>query len=143
VIDEEGSWYLLGRADDTLKVAGKRIGPSEIEAVLIQYPGILAAAAIGIPDAVKGQSIICFCVRSSNADVAADQLIDHVEAALGGSYRPRAIMFVDELPCTRNGKVMRRLIRSAFLGQATGDTSTLENAGSLLPIRSLGAPFFN
>jgi acetyl-CoA synthetase len=137
-IDADGYWYIWGRSDDTIKVAGKRIGPAEIESILVEHSGVSAAAAIGIPDPVKGQTIVCFCVTSPGATSDETALSDRVVDGLGKSVRPQSIKFVTDLPRTRNGKVMRRLIRAAFLGEDEGDISALENAQSLPPIRALG-----
>jgi acetyl-CoA synthetase len=137
-IDADGYWYIWGRSDDTIKVAGKRIGPAEIESILVEHSGVSAAAAIGIPDPVRGQAIVCFCVTSPGESSDETVLSDRVVDALGRSVRPQSIKFVNDLPRTRNGKVMRRLIRAAFLGEDEGDISALENAQSLPPIRALG-----
>jgi acetyl-CoA synthetase len=137
-VDHDGSWYVLGRSDDTIKVAGKRIAPAEIESVLSRHPAVASAAAIGVPDPMRGQSIVCFCVKRPESDVEQQALSDLVVEALGRSARPRAIRFVGDLPRTRNGKVMRRLVRAAFLGEDVGDTSALENPDALRAIRDLG-----
>ncbi len=140
-IDADGYWYIWGRSDDTIKVAGKRIGPAEIESILVEHSGVSAAAAIGIPDPVRGQAIVCFCVTSAEGPSDDTALSDRVVDALGKSVRPQSIKFVNDLPRTRNGKVMRRLIRAAFLGEDEGDISALENSQSLPPIRALGIPY--
>jgi len=129
-IDEDGLWYILGRSDDTIKIAGKRLGPAEVESVLVEHPGVLESAAIGVPDAAKGQALVCFCVlRPGHApgDGLAEELKALVANRLGKPMRPHAIEFVRDLPKTRNAKVMRRVIRSAYLGEAPGDLSSLEN----------------
>jgi len=138
-IAEDGSWYIHGRSDDTIKVAGKRIGPAEIESVLTTHPAVSSAAVIGVPDAMKGQSIVCFCVARAGMPADEHTLSELVVAALGRSVRPQAVRFVAELPRTRNGKVMRRLIRAAYLGEAEGDLSALENPSSVAAIRDLGS----
>lgn len=129
-IDEDGLWYILGRSDDTIKVAGKRLGPAEVESVLVEHPAVVEAAAIGVPDEAKGQALVCFCVlKSSNSGSPqlADDLMSLVATRLGKPLRPKTIEFVADLPKTRNAKVMRRVIRSAYLGEAPGDLSSLEN----------------
>ena len=138
-VDTQGFWYITGRSDDTIKVAGKRVGPAEVESLLVQHPGVVEAAVIGIPDELKGQAIVCFCVTST--DIREESLTDLVVGAFGRSLRPLAINYVEELPRTRNGKVMRRVIRAAFLGEEEGDTSALENPNSVPPIRTLGIPY--
>ncbi len=129
-IDEDGLWYILGRSDDTIKIAGKRVGPAEVESVLVDHPAVVEAAAIGVPDELKGQALVCFCVlRSSAAPGAAlvDELKALVADRLGKPLRPERIEFVADLPKTRNAKVMRRVLRAAYLGQPLGDISALEN----------------
>ena len=139
-IDEDGLWYILGRSDDTIKIAGKRLGPAEVESVLVEHPAVVESAAIGVPDAAKGQALVCFCVlRPGHAasDALADDLKALVVSHLGKPLRPHAIEFVQDLPKTRNAKVMRRVIRSAYLDDAPGDLSALENPQALDEIRKL------
>ena len=129
-IDDDGLWYILGRSDDTIKIAGKRLGPAEVESVLVEDPDVIEAAAIGVPDPLKGQALVCFCVLRSGQD-GAPAIVDRLKALvaerLGKPLRPEAIEFVKDLPKTRNAKVMRRVIRAAYLGDAPGDLSSLEN----------------
>jgi acetyl-CoA synthetase len=129
-IDEDGLWYILGRSDDTIKVAGKRLGPAEVESVLVEHAAVTEAAAIGVPDADKGQALVCFCVlRPGHAagPALATELTALIGTRLGKPLRPKAIEFVHDLPKTRNAKVMRRVIRSVYLGEPAGDLSSLEN----------------
>jgi acetyl-CoA synthetase len=137
-IDQDGLWYIVGRSDDTIKVAGKRVGPAEIESVLVDHPAVSEAAAIGIPDPIRGEAVICFCVlkpgREAGASLA-EELKEKVTLSLGKPLAPKSVRFIADLPKTRNAKVMRRLIRAAFLGQETGDLSALENPSSLEGIR--------
>jgi acetyl-CoA synthetase len=136
-IDDDGLWYILGRSDDTIKIAGKRLGPAEVESVLVEDPAVIEAAAIGIPDPLKGQSLVCFCVLRSGHDdtpATADRLKALVAERLGKPLRPEAIEFVKDLPKTRNAKVMRRVIRAAYLGDAPGDLSSLENPQAVAEI---------
>jgi acetyl-CoA synthetase len=133
-IDDDGMWYILGRSDDTLKVAGKRLGPAEIESVLVGHPAVVEAAAIAVPDEVKGNEVVCFCVLQpevEGSDALRQELVGRVAAELGKPLRPREIKFVRDLPKTRNAKVMRRMIRSAYLDQDPGDTSSLENPAAV------------
>jgi acetyl-CoA synthetase len=139
-IDDDGLWYILGRSDDTIKIAGKRLGPAEVESVLVDDPAVLEAAAIGVPDEIKGQALVCFVVlRPGHApdNELTTRLTTLVIDRLGKPLKPKAIEFVRDLPKTRNAKVMRRLIRSAYLGDAPGDLSSLENPQAVDDIRAV------
>jgi acetyl-CoA synthetase len=139
-IDDDGLWYILGRSDDTIKIAGKRLGPAEVESVLVDDPAVLEAAAIGVPDEMKGQALVCFCVlRPGHAPTAAltTRLTSLVIDRLGKPLRPKAVEFIRDLPKTRNAKVMRRVIRAAYLGDEAGDLSSLENPQAVEDIRAL------
>jgi acetyl-CoA synthetase len=127
---EDGLWYIFGRSDDTLKIAGKRVGPAEIESVLVAHPMVKEAAAIGAPDEIKGEKLICFCVLSGDGQAGPaleQELKDRVKHAMGNALKPDAVRFVHELPKTRNGKVMRRVIRALYAGQDPGDLSALDD----------------
>lgn len=143
--DADGCWYIHGRSDDTLKVAGKRVGPAEVESVLVAHKHITEAAVIGVPDEVKGTSLIAFCVRNTNepdereADALAVELRELVGRELGKPLRPSRVLFVTTLPRTRNAKVMRRVIRAAYLGEDAGDLSALENPHAVAEVRASGA----
>ncbi len=141
-IDGDGLWYILGRSDDTIKVAGKRVGPAEIESILVEHPAVNEAAAVAVPHEVKGSEVICFCVLNPG-HAAGDALVEELRAsvahAMGKPLAPRAVHFVHDIPKTRNGKIMRRIVRSAWLGQDPGDTSSLVNPASVDEIRALGA----
>jgi acetyl-CoA synthetase len=132
-VDADGFWYLLGRSDDTIKVAGKRLGPAEVESVLVADPRVVEAAAIGVPDDVKGEALVCFVVLHEGEDPgpAADALRDVVSHALGRAMAPRAVHVVDALPKTRNGKILRRVARASYLGGAPGDLSSIEDVSVL------------
>lgn len=134
---DEAAWYIFGRSDDTLKIAGKRVGPAEIESVLVAHPLVKEAAAIGAPDATKGEKLICFCVLvpGVNGDAALEQqLKDFVRQAMGNALKPQTVRFVEDLPKTRNGKIMRRVIRAVYTGDDAGDLSGLDEASrALLP----------
>jgi acetyl-CoA synthetase len=137
-VDTDGQWYILGRSDDTIKVAGKRLGPAEVESILVSHPAIVEAAAIGVPDELKGNAVVVFCVLGANSEPAPfleQELVELVVSSLGKPLTPRQIYFVSDLPKTRNAKVMRRMIRAAFLGQDPGDTSSLLNPESLTEIQ--------
>jgi acetyl-CoA synthetase len=137
-IDNDGLWYILGRSDDTIKIAGKRVGPAEVESVLVAHSHVSEAAAIGVPDSIKGEALVCFCVlkKDANGDVAlAAELKENVARDLGKALAPRDVVFVADIPKTRNAKVMRRIVRAAYLGEKLGDTSALENPASLDEIK--------
>jgi acetyl-CoA synthetase len=140
--DADGYWYIHGRSDDTLKVAGKRIGPAEVEACAVAHPAVAAAAAIGVPDELKGEAIVVLCVPRPgvtwDGSVAA-AVIGLVVRELGKPVRPRAVVAVPSLPHTRSGKVMRRIARAAWLGLDPGDTSALENPAAVDAIRAAAA----
>ncbi|HEX7231521.1 MAG TPA: AMP-binding protein [Candidatus Binatia bacterium] len=129
-IDEDGLWYILGRSDDTIKVAGKRVGPAEIESILVDHPAVSEAAAIAVPDPLRGEAVICFCVLTPGEygdEALAQELKEKIGRSLGKPLKPEAIKFVGDLPKTRNAKIMRRVIRAAYLGEEMGDLSALEN----------------
>ena len=137
-IDQDGLWYIVGRSDDTIKVAGKRVGPAEIESVLVDHPAVSEAAAIGVADPLRGEAIVCFCVLKSGHDASpslAEELKEKVALSLGKPLKPGAVKFVADLPKTRNAKVMRRVIRAAYMNQDCGDLSALENPEAVEEIR--------
>ncbi len=141
IVDDDGQWYILGRSDDTIKVAGKRVGPAEIESILVANPGVIEAAAIGVPDQIKGSRVVVFCVIAQQATPTEDfavELQDLVSSHLGKPLKPSKILFVDDLPKTRNAKVMRRMVRAAYLGLDPGDTTSLVNPDSLAGIKPEG-----
>lgn len=131
-------WYLHGRSDDTIKIAGKRTGPAEVEAVLIGTGLVADAAVVAVPDAITGSALACACVlMTKDGDLAATRksLSDAVAAELGPSYRPRHLFFAADLPRTRNQKIMRRVVRAVLTGIPPGDLSSLANPESLEDIR--------
>ncbi|MEJ7752616.1 MAG: AMP-binding protein, partial [Candidatus Limnocylindrales bacterium] len=141
VVDEDGYWFIQGRSDDTLKVAGKRVGPAEVESATTGHPSVLEAAAIGIPHEVKGEAIVVFCVlRRGEADDEAlrTAVSARVVEQLGKALKPEVIVVVPQLPKTRSGKVMRRVARAAYLGTDPGDLSALEEPLVLEAIREIG-----
>jgi len=138
-IDEDGLWYILGRSDDTIKVAGKRLGPAEVEALLNAHAAVRESAAIGVPHPIKGETVVAFCVL--NPGHSADEDLRHtlestLTGELGKPLKPEAILFTMALSKTRNAKVMRRVIRAAYLGKNPGDTSSLEDPSTLDAIRN-------
>ncbi|TMA13120.1 MAG: AMP-dependent synthetase [Deltaproteobacteria bacterium] len=137
-VDEDGLWYILGRSDDTIKIAGKRLGPAEVESVLVGHPAVSEAAAIGVPDPIKGEALVCFCVlkpASAASEKLREELRARVAEQLGKPLKPEVLKFLDDLPKTRNAKIMRRIIRAAYLNQEPGDLSALENPHSVDAVR--------
>jgi acetyl-CoA synthetase len=134
--DADGHWFILGRSDDTLKIAGKRVGPAEIESLLVSHPSVAEAAVIGVPDDLKGTAMIAFCVlKKEKTDTLEEELKAVVAQAQGKPLQPSRIFFVEALPKTRNAKVMRRVIRAAYLNEDAGDLSALENPNAVDEIR--------
>jgi acetyl-CoA synthetase len=139
-VDDDGLWYILGRSDDTIKIAGKRLGPAEVESILVAHPQVSEAAAVGVPDPIKGEALVCFCVLKKGADAGIDlasALKNKVATELGKALMPKDVLFVADIPKTRNAKVMRRIVRAAYIGEKLGDTSALENPASLEEIRRI------
>lgn len=136
--DEDGQWWILGRSDDTVNVGGKRVGPAEFESVLVAHESVVEAAAVGVPHPLKGSEVICFCMLIDGAepsDDLADELAQRCGEFLGRPLRPGRVHFVPDLPRTRNAKVMRRIVRTAYLSEDPGDTSSLVNPESIDAIR--------
>jgi acetyl-CoA synthetase len=140
LLDDTGDWFIFGRADDTMKIAGRRVGPGEIEAALIEHPAVSEAAAVGVPDDLKGTDVVCFVVLHRGfADTAElrEELSRTVVAALGKVDRPKAVLFVNDLPKTRSAKILRRLIQRRYLGEPDlGDMSSVANPEALDAIRN-------
>jgi acetyl-CoA synthetase len=139
--DSEGHWYLLGRSDDTLKIAGKRLGPAEVEAVSGQCEGVKESAAVGVPHPTKGETPVLFVVLLPGHEPSPElgrEIANKVAEALGKPLRPQEIYFVPDLPRTRNAKIMRRVLRAVHLGQEPGDLSGLENPAALTQIPRVG-----
>jgi acetyl-CoA synthetase len=137
-VDADGQWYILGRSDDTIKVAGKRLGPAEVESILVGHPDVVEAAVIGVPDEVKGSAVVALVVPVKGpapSNELRSELQRLVAEAMGKPLAPREVLFVDDLPKTRNAKVMRRVIRAAYLGQDPGDISSLVNPEAVAQIR--------
>ena len=134
--DKDGHWYLHGRSDDTIKVSGKRIGPSELESVVVKSGKVKEVAAVGIPDESKGSKIILSIVPLDEKDgLKADFFADLIIKDLGKSFKPDKIIFVKDLPKTRNMKIMRRVIKSCLTNEDPGDVSTLLNPESVEEIK--------
>jgi acetyl-CoA synthetase len=130
-VDEDGYWYLHGRSDDTLNIAGKRIGPAELESAAVSHPGIAEAAAVGVPHEVKGEVAWIFCVRSPDTDAVEQDVAAKVAEVLGKAFTPERIVFVGSLPKTRSAKIVRRAVRAKVLGKDPGDLSSVENPEAL------------
>jgi acetyl-CoA synthetase len=130
-VDEDGYWFLHGRSDDTLNIAGKRIGPAELESAAVNHPAVAEAAAIGVPHEVKGEVPWLFAVLRPGEEASEDEVARAVTDELGKSFRPERIVFVSALPRTRSAKIVRRAVRAKALGEDPGDLSTLENPESL------------
>jgi acetyl-CoA synthetase len=138
--DADGCWFLLGRSDDTLKVAGKRTGPAEIEELLIATQLVSEVAVVGVPDPVKGTAVVCAVIAAPEklADASlASKLSDAVVAGLGSAFRPKRILFVKDLPRTRNMKILRRVVRAVLTGTPAGDLSSLLNPEAVEALRRL------
>ncbi len=137
-IDADGDWFLHGRSDDTIKVAGKRLGPAEVESILAGHEAVAESAAIGIPHSVKGEAILCFVVTRPGHEPGGSlraELCARVAEALGKSFLPEGVRFVADLPKTRSGKILRRVIQRVATGQEPGDLSTIENLAAIEAIR--------
>lgn len=134
IVDKDGFWFLQGRADDTIKVSGRRTGPGEIEAALLRHPTCAEAATIGVPHEIKGETIVCFVVLKSESkelEKLEKELIALVGEVLGKTLRPEKIIFVPSLPKTRSAKIVRRALKAKYLGKDLGDLSSVENPQAL------------
>ncbi len=132
-VDADGCFFLLGRADETFNVAGRKVGPAEVEACLTEHAAVSEAAVIGVPDEITGERVVAFVVLKPAARLGnvSEELAAHVARRMGAAFRPRDVRAVAELPKTQSGKVVRRLMRQAYLGEPLGDTSTVENPAAL------------
>jgi acetyl-CoA synthetase len=137
---EDDAWYILGRSDDTIKVAGKRVGPAEVESAAVAHPSVAEAAAIGVPHEVKGEVLVLLCVLrpdQSPSEPLRQEIRDLVARHLGKSLKPDEVRFVAELPRTRSAKILRRVAKGAYLGKSDlGDLSTLENPSAIEAVRN-------
>ncbi|HEY7132695.1 MAG TPA: AMP-binding protein [Candidatus Limnocylindrales bacterium] len=141
IVDRDGHWSIRGRSDDTLKVAGKRVGPAEVEAAATAHPAVVEAAAIGVPHAIKGETIVVVCTirRGETDDDELRRAISRrVVDDLGKTLKPEAVVVVPALPKTRSGKIMRRVVRAAWLGLDPGDLSALDDPATIEAIRRAG-----
>ena len=136
--DEDGFWFLHGRADDTLNVAGRKVGPAEIEGVLIDHDAVNQAVAVGVDDETTGTAVVAYVVLEPEADPG-DDLREELRALVGEEhgkpFRPREILFVEEFPKTQSGKIIRRAVASVYEGEDPGDLSSMENPEALEALR--------
>jgi acetyl-CoA synthetase len=137
--DEHGNFWIMGRVDDVLNVAGHRLSTMEIESALVSHPAVAEAAVVGRPDDLKGQAISCFVTLETGRDPSEalkKELREHVAREIGALARPDDLRFTEALPKTRSGKIMRRLLRDIAAGkESTGDTTTLEDFTVLARLR--------
>ena len=127
-VDEDGYFWLLGRVDDVMNVSGHRISTTEVESALVSHLGVAEAAVVGVTDATTGQAIIAYVITRGGAEVGIDELRDHVTGEIGSLAKPKTIYLTPDLPKTRSGKIMRRLLRDVAEGRNLGDTTTLADA---------------
>lgn len=141
--DDKGFFYVLGRSDDTIKLAGKRLGPAEVEKIVLEMPQFTEAAAVGVEDSLKGARLIVLVIVDPKAKEDAEQLKkmikDRVEENIGKPFRPSEVFMVKMLPKTRSTKVMRRVIRNVYTGSPLGDLSALDNPAALEELKSVFA----
>lgn len=132
--DDDGFWFLHGRADDALNVAGRKVGPAEIEGALIEHEAVNQAAAVGVPDDTTGTAVVTYVVLEPGYEESEDlkeELRGKVGEEHGKPFRPREVLFVDEFPKTQSGKIIRRAIQATYTGEDLGDMSSIENPESM------------
>jgi acetyl-CoA synthetase len=137
-VDDEGYFWLLGRVDDVMNVSGHRISTTEVESALVDHPKVAEAAVVGGTDEVTGQAIIAYVTVKGGVDTnkeLGEELRQHVAKKIGPTARPKTVIFTDELPKTRSGKIMRRLLRDVAEGRQLGDTTTLADPNVVEEIR--------
>ena len=137
--DADGFWFLHGRADDVLNVAGRKVGPAEVEGALIDHEAVNAAAVIGAPDDTTGTAVVAYVILEdgyAEGDALREELYAQVGEELGKPFRPREVLVVDEFPVTQSGKIVRRIIQSVYRGEEVGDLSSIENPGAIDEIES-------
>jgi acetyl-CoA synthetase len=138
-LDDDGYLWLLGRVDDVMNVSGHRISTTEVESALVAHPSVAEAAVVGANDATTGQAIIAYVTLRGGADVTENDLRNHVAHEIGAIAKPKQIFFTPELPKTRSGKIMRRLLRDVAEGRNLGDTTTLADASVVLDLQKKAA----
>jgi acetyl-CoA synthetase len=140
-VDQDGFWFLQGRSDDTLKIGGKRLGPAEVESVLVGHPAVAESGVIGVPHEVKGEAVVCFVVLKPGhaaSEALRAELAERVAQAMGKALKPERVLFTRDLPRTRSAKIMRRVIRATYLGREPGDLSSLENPDAVTAVTEAG-----
>jgi acetyl-CoA synthetase len=138
-MDEDGFWFLHGRADDVLNVAGRKVGPAEVEGALIDHPAVNQAAAVGADDETTGTAVVAYVILEDGTEESEDlraELREQVGEELGKPFRPREILFVEAFPKTQSGKIIRRAVEAAYRGEEFGDLSSMENPEALERLQS-------
>lgn len=130
-VDQDGHWFLHGRADESMNVAGRKVGPAEVEEAMMQHEGVAEAAVIGVPDELKGEAIVGYAVAKPGVSLDPAAICATVVEVMGPTFRPREILLVAELPKTQSGKIVRRLMRQKYIGEPLGDLSTVANPWAL------------
>jgi acetyl-CoA synthetase len=141
-LDDDGYLWFLGRVDDVMNVSGHRISTTEVESALVDHPAVAEAAVVGANDAVTGQAIMAYVIARGThtaSDELGEEVRQHVAKKLGAIARPKTVIFTDELPKTRSGKIMRRLLRDVAEGRALGDTTTLADPNVVEEIKRRAA----
>jgi acetyl-CoA synthetase len=132
--DADGFWFLHGRADDALNVAGRKVGPAEVEGAAMEHDAVNQAAAVGVPDDTTGTAVVLYVIAEEGAtetDDLREAIREMVGEELGKPFRPREVLFVDELPMTQSGKIVRRAVQATYTGEELGDMSSIENPGAV------------
>ncbi|MBR9991386.1 MAG: AMP-binding protein, partial [Gemmatimonadetes bacterium] len=135
-LDDEGYLWLLGRVDDVMNISGHRISTTEVESALVSHPAVAEAAVVGATDATTGQAIIAYVILRGGEDVDEEVLRSHVAAEIGAIAKPKQIYITPDLPKTRSGKIMRRLLRDIAEGRALGDTTTLADPAVVAKLKT-------
>jgi acetyl-CoA synthetase len=138
--DGDGAWFITGRSDDTLKIAGKRVGPGEVETVAISHAAVREAAAVGLPDELKGTRLVLVVVPRpgvTTSEHLAQEVAQHVQRHLGPTLRPARVVWCDSLPVTRSGKILRGLIRQVLAGEKPSSVASVANPEALDALASL------
>jgi acetyl-CoA synthetase len=138
-LDDDGYLWLLGRVDDVMNISGHRISTTEVESALVSHPSVAEAAVVGANDATTGQAIIAYVTLRGGATVSENDLRNHVAKEIGAIAKPKAIFFTPDLPKTRSGKIMRRLLRDVAEGRNLGDTTTLADASVVTELQKRAA----
>ncbi|MDQ3354146.1 MAG: acetyl-coenzyme A synthetase, partial [Actinomycetota bacterium] len=137
-IDDDGYFWLMGRVDDVMNISGHRVSTAEVESALVDHPGVAEAAVVGAKDDVTGQAIVAFVTLKGDQETSNElgqELRAHVATKIGPTARPKTVIFTDDLPKTRSGKIMRRLLRDVAEGRDLGDTTTLADPAVVEEIR--------